>query len=232
MPLRYPALLTPLANETLVYLHHLQKAICLNEVAAAVYARCDGETSLEVVAEEIGSREVVWQALDSLAEHGLIPSDTHRAAGLGRRQLLKLLGSAACLPVVSSVLAPTPARAMSAACVMENPPTTSCSIDGIPMGTVPNQCSPCCGGACATACPTCSQCYCQQFRFCQGFDCTTGTCSGDTFITARNCYEDGTSTDGSCLFAGGQVCQRDCDAARAAAASVGLSFYSCCENCS
>ncbi|MGE0487600.1 MAG: hypothetical protein AB7S38_00145 [Vulcanimicrobiota bacterium] len=229
MPHRYPALLTPLGNETLVYLPHSQKAICLNEVAGAVYLRCDGETSVDVAAEEIGSREVVWQALESFAVHGLIPSDTPRAAGLGRRQLLKLLTSAACLPVVSSVLAPTPARAMSAACIIENSPTTSCDLSGIPMGTVPNDCTSCCGGTlCASACPDCSQCFCLQRRFCVGFDCTTGSCATDTLVTARNCYDDSTVMFG-CNFAG--ICQRNCDDARAAAAVAGVSFYSCCESC-
>lgn len=122
-------LVHPLSDEVLVYDLDRHKAHCLNKTAALVWNRCDGKTSVAELAQkledEVGApvdEQLVWLALDQLRRTRLLRQETppvHTArsplqtAGLSRRELIKRagIGAAIALPIVTSILAPTPAQA-------------------------------------------------------------------------------------------------------------------------
>ncbi len=95
----------------------------LNPTAAAVWARCDGATSpaqlaaqLQTLLDVPQAAEVVQATLQQLAAAHLL--EEPEALGLerkhiSRRQLLKLGVAAALVPLVSSIVAPTPVAAQS-----------------------------------------------------------------------------------------------------------------------
>jgi hypothetical protein len=145
-----------LPDELLVYDLDRHRAHCLNRTAALVFRHCDGETSVKQLAT-ILRRELdvpadekwVGLALETLRKAHLL-ADVPKPAGNGarysRRELLRRAGlaSAAALPVVVSLLAPTPAAAV-ATCVVGN---AGCS--GQPFGTQCNCGNPAdCGLNCA-----------------------------------------------------------------------------------
>lgn len=227
LPRRHFAVEEAVADELLVYLPGAQRCILLNPTAAAVYHACDGQTSFEQVAGQLGSPELVAKGLELLSKEGLVPD--HGLKGLSRREMLSTLGKAAMLPVVTSVLVPSPLAAASG-CVQEADATSTCEAVGVPTG--PTGCPTCCSagiGNCATACPDCTVCTCMRRRDCAGGDCTLGTCSGDTQGTQILCLEDGTNP--LCDFGGFNICQRNCNNARAAAGSAGRNRYFCCQSC-
>jgi hypothetical protein len=113
-----------LPDETLVYDLANDKAHCLNDTAAMVWKNCDGEKSVgeinALLAEEAGApvdEGVVWLALDQLEKFKLlaeVPTAPAVFAGMSRRQLMRNLGVAAiALPVVVSIISPTPTQAAS-----------------------------------------------------------------------------------------------------------------------
>ena len=125
-----------LADEVLVYDTEAHRAHCLNRTAALVWKSCDGETPVSRIAERVGlqlsspvAEEVVWLALGRLAELDLLsPSASPRPAPpnqMSRRRLLRRLGAAAAavsLPLVTSIVSPTPAQAQSGVPCDENTP--------------------------------------------------------------------------------------------------------------
>ncbi|MFI5180927.1 MAG: PqqD family peptide modification chaperone [Thermoanaerobaculia bacterium] len=131
MPRSYPRakqeglILEELPDELLVYDRDRHRAHALNAAAALVFKRCDGRTSMEDLARALAplvgedrSGEVVAFALRQLHEAKLL-EDSQSTATLpvprSRRQLIALLGAAAAsLPLVTSIVAPTPAAAQSA----------------------------------------------------------------------------------------------------------------------
>lgn len=113
-----------LGDETLVYDLNRHRAHCLNHMAALVWERCDGRASVEEIAasirQELGTpvdEGVVWLALDQLSGADLLAAPNRRAGGrrLSRRELVRRLGVAASLPLVSTITAP-PAQA-AASCI-------------------------------------------------------------------------------------------------------------------
>ena len=117
-------LLQQLPDELLVYDVETHKAHCLNEIAAFVWARCDGQTSRREIAtalhEALGvpdDERVVTLALSRLSKARLMQqtqSDAERLDEPNRRDVLRKLGMAA-LPAIVTILAPTPAHAASCA---------------------------------------------------------------------------------------------------------------------
>lgn len=112
------------AGETLVYDCKTHRAHCLNPVAAFVWSRCDGRSSMAgvegVLHERFGAPQgddLAARALRELGAAGLlaetpVPAPAGRA--VSRRDMLKALGAAAaCAPLVVSILSPTPAQAAS-----------------------------------------------------------------------------------------------------------------------
>jgi coenzyme PQQ synthesis protein D (PqqD) len=144
---------TELMGEVLVYDLERHRAHCLNPTAAVVFRHCNGTRSVEELAALLESElgvpadpDCVWLALDRLGKARLLRHRVTRppeAGRLSRRELVRRVGIAALLPVITSVLAPTPAQA-AATCV------TSCA--GRPFGTTcsstaPANCFCTCDGA-------------------------------------------------------------------------------------
>jgi hypothetical protein len=114
-----------LPDETLVYDLDRDVAHCLNRSASLVWARCDGQTTPRQIARTVGrelsqpiDERFVWLALDQLARNKLlaeIPTQPNGNGGINRRTALRALGlsAAVALPVVASIVAPTPAQAAS-----------------------------------------------------------------------------------------------------------------------
>ena len=144
-----------LEDETLVYDAVTDKAHCLNQTAARIWKHCDGTSSvtqiadlLSETADTIIDEKVVWYALEQFNKDGLLeekiePPAAFKIAGMSRRRMVRTLGLAAmvAIPVVTSIVAPTPVQA-GASCL---PPGSSCDPKGIPC-CPPNGCF---GGTCS-----------------------------------------------------------------------------------
>lgn len=128
-----------LADETLVYDVEGHRAHCLNRTAALVWGLCDGEHTVSRIAERVGERlsarvpeEVVRLALEQLDDRGLLaPCDARPAPSsnlVSRRAMVRRLGLAAAvaLPLVTSVISPTPVMAQSPCNETSCPPGTTC----------------------------------------------------------------------------------------------------------
>lgn len=148
-----------LPEEILVYDLERHKAHCLNPAAAVVFKHSNGERSVAELARllrrEIGpSADESWVhlALDHLDKAHLLEKG-REARGLSRREVLKRagLGLAAALPLVTSIVAPTPVEA-AATCVLASncggkPDGTPCS------STAPSGCfCTCQAGVCVGGC--------------------------------------------------------------------------------
>jgi len=112
-----------LPDEVLVYDLDRDRAHCLNETAAFVWQHCDGRTSTVEIARSLSRKvnapvdeKIVWFAIDQLGRNHLmasLPVPPQSVAGLNRREMVRVLGIAAAVavPVVASIVAPTPAQA-------------------------------------------------------------------------------------------------------------------------
>lgn len=115
-------------GELLVYDGEREVACRLNATAALVWRSSDGERTVAdlvaVLSEELGEvadEDMVMVALDTLAEHGLIQAGHEprelNASRLSRRRFLRRVGvvgaAAISMPVVHSIVVPTPAAAAS-----------------------------------------------------------------------------------------------------------------------
>jgi hypothetical protein len=113
--------------ETMVYDKASHRAHVLNQTLALVWESCNGRNSIDEIAQilhrELGlpaERSIVLLALQELSESGLLQEPVQAEAGserLTRRQVAQRLAlagaSLALIPLVTSVLAPTPAMAAS-----------------------------------------------------------------------------------------------------------------------
>lgn len=115
-------------GEMLVYDCARDKAHCLNSLAAAVWDRCDGQTSTKEIANSLAKEndravdeDVVWLALAELRRSHLLkeasmwPGQIKAMTRMSRREAVRRigLGAAIALPIVISIAAPTPAQAGS-----------------------------------------------------------------------------------------------------------------------
>jgi len=141
------------ADELLVYDKKRHEAHCLNRTAAVIWKHCDGRTSVAEIAQHLTheisdngtvDEALIWHALhqfrrDHLLEECIdIPPRMLASvkAGVNRRQAIRALGLTAvvALPLVTSLVAPTPAQAIS--CLG---PGASCSSS-----------AQCCNGSCTS----------------------------------------------------------------------------------
>jgi hypothetical protein len=105
-------------DELLVYDLERQQAHALNAPAAAVWRIADGTRTVPEIAATLRDRTpsipepAVRYALAELSRARLLTTPV-AAGGLTRRELVRRLGSAAALPLVASIVAPTAARAQS-----------------------------------------------------------------------------------------------------------------------
>jgi hypothetical protein len=146
-----------LPDEVLVYDLERHKAHCLNQTAGLVWKHCDGQTAPPEIARRLEKElqapcpeEIVWLALRQLKSLHLLEepiTEPPRLVGLSRselvhlsrRQMVRTLGLAAivAVPLVTSIVSPTPAHANS-----------PCSSNGTPC-MAPTDC---CSGVCSTTC--------------------------------------------------------------------------------
>ena len=110
------------ANELVVYDKKTDKAYVLNPSAAAVWRACNGKRSVQEIADYLNQTsptdaQAVYYALGQLQD--LLEQPAHvppSFAGMSRRDFLKRAGivaTAAAIPVVVKIVAPTPAHAQS-----------------------------------------------------------------------------------------------------------------------
>lgn len=116
-----------LGDELLVYDLPRHRCHNLNRTAALVWRQCDGQGSIAETAallrDELGAsadEQTVQLALDRLAEAHLLDGEAPGIAGsCSRREMMRRLtlagGATALLPLVMTVVAPTPAAAASVA---------------------------------------------------------------------------------------------------------------------
>jgi len=114
-------------GETIVYDEESHEAHCLNRTSAMVWAHCDGGTTVAEIAsavtaelDEAFTEELVEVALAELDEAGLLnemPLELQEAATVTRRQAMSRIGKGALIatlvPLITTILAPTPAAAGS-----------------------------------------------------------------------------------------------------------------------
>jgi|JI10StandDraft_1071094.scaffolds.fasta_scaffold101670_3 hypothetical protein len=125
----------PLGNELVVFDKETNRAHMLDARATAIYRAAENGGSIDEIATVIEGgtaaerRAAAQLGIQDLEAAGLVTSTLPRVA---RRGLLRTLGAAAMLPVIVSILAPTPAAAASnialgTACILGD----TCAIGGI-----------------------------------------------------------------------------------------------------
>ena len=136
-----------LPDETLVYDLDRDLAHCLNQTATLIWNRCDGNNTTRQIARAVSDdlnhpvdERFVWVALDQLSRnHLLTDGATPPVTGMNRREVVKALAisAAVAVPVVASIVAPTPAQA-----------ATGCLGAGAPCSSSAQCCSGVCDGSC------------------------------------------------------------------------------------
>jgi hypothetical protein len=124
-----------LEDEVLVYDLVRHKAHCLNQASATVWKHCDGRNAARDLARIVGreldirfDEQMVWLALLQLDKARLLENRILPASGparISRRDVIKRAGLAAAIsvPLISSIVSPTPAQA--ATCVAKGGNCTS-----------------------------------------------------------------------------------------------------------
>lgn len=114
-----------LNNEIMIYDMTENKALCLNETSAIVWQACDGNNTISeitrILTEKLGksaNEDLVWLAIEQLKKENLIENSNELKSpflGMSRRDVIKKvgLGTLIALPVVASIIAPTPVLAGS-----------------------------------------------------------------------------------------------------------------------
>ena len=143
-----------LPDEELVYDLKTQQAHCLNKTAAAVWKQCDGKKTIEEIAailqqetNTLVNETMVKVALHQLSRANLLeqPADfwIERPSLLRREVLRRIgLGAVAALPLVTSIIAPSSAQAMSCGGTNNN---TNQNALGCPCLGADDCASNCCG---------------------------------------------------------------------------------------
>ena len=142
-------------GEMLVYNLERHRVHCLNDTAVRIWKLCTGKRTINQIAAELPmalhprSRElVVRNAIGQLARLGLIEANDD-APNISRRALAKRIGigaaAAVALPLVTTIVAPTPAYAQNCTGISCSHPTDcpgSCGPCGPnPPGPTPAKCT-------------------------------------------------------------------------------------------
>jgi hypothetical protein len=154
-------------KELLIYDLKENKAFCLNETSALIWQLCDGSNSMAEISKFAGkklnqniSEDLIWLALDEFKKCSLLEESEKFEIdfnGLNRRQIIKKVGLASmiALPIVSSIVAPTAAHALSGNCTVNFngfqgtcPLATDRCVDNFCVPCTPSG-SPVSGGACS-----------------------------------------------------------------------------------
>jgi DNA-binding transcriptional ArsR family regulator len=120
-----------IGDELLVYDERSDRAHCLSSEAAHVWRRCDGTTPVGHLAAAAGlDEQTVQRALEDLTACELLEAPPLVGDGSTRRELgVKLVragGVAAMAPLILSVVAPTPAAAVTVGCEAVNACLCNC----------------------------------------------------------------------------------------------------------
>ena len=112
-----------LPEEILVYDQNKNKAICLNLTAKLVWEQCNGRTTLEKAAENIGRKlkskindEILWVALEQLKKYDLFDESQPiiQIPKVSRRDLMKSgVSLSVALPFITFLAAPSAINAQS-----------------------------------------------------------------------------------------------------------------------
>jgi len=133
-----------LHGELCVYEWTTKRVHALNPAAARVWEMCDGVTTVDEMTAAVqrdlhvsGAASIVQHALAQFDRAGLLePGTLHIIAPLvSRRALLRRIGVAAAIPVVTSIVAPTPLAAQSGTS-MTFPWTNGTQTFTVPAGIV------------------------------------------------------------------------------------------------
>lgn len=126
-------------GEMLVYDTETNKAHCLNDSAAFVWASCDGVNTISDIVREFEANskgtvteDFVWLAIDQLSSKGLLEAKVEpKFKGKSRRDVLKTIGlvSVAALPIIASLAAPQSALAATSCNCSTN---SNCTFQGSP----------------------------------------------------------------------------------------------------
>ncbi len=203
-----------LEDEVLVYDLLKNKAFCLNKTSAVIWQNCNGQRTLDEIAEVCGKTlkanvtpEMIWVALEQFKKDNLLEKNTDDDTlfnGMSRREVIRKIsvGSLIALPIVSSLIAPKAVQAQSM-CVSPNrangcPCTANTNCTSKCCAPAPNGCVAQNSLALGTACRT--NCNCQNN--CCGVNDTCATVGG----TANNgaCRVNCECASGNCM---GGVCQ-------------------------
>jgi Coenzyme PQQ synthesis protein D (PqqD) len=133
-PKRIDALIRQIENELIVYDARTHRAHCLNEIAAAVWKACDGSTTLSELIRDLQDKargqlndRIVRLTVIKLGRAGLLeePMEWGEQQTTSRRLAIQKIGiaGAVALPIVTSILIPTPA--MAASCLPNGQPCSS-----------------------------------------------------------------------------------------------------------
>jgi hypothetical protein len=124
---KHQLLVQEVGDELVVYDQERHQVHRLNRTAALVWRHCDGQTTVAELAALLATEsnlpadeELAWLALRQLEKADLLQQPPTRPAGgtrVTRRQLLAKLGRTAAVallvPVVMTIVAPTPAMAQT-----------------------------------------------------------------------------------------------------------------------
>ena len=170
-----------LPDEVLVYDLKSHKAHCLNKTAAFIWKHCDGQRTVDEIARLMEkewhtpvSEDSVWFALNKLSKAELLEERIvlpEAKAGMSRRSAVRRLGFGALLavPVVMSIVTPTPAASASVPVVCQ-----ACLRKNTSSGNCPAACTNILG-----SCFDNSGCGNGQFKGCTTcFTCLDGPSSG------------------------------------------------------
>jgi len=123
-----------LESEIVVYDKKSHRARCLDPTLAFVWQNCDGKTGIEELAQRVARQfalpadaAIVLFALEELEKAELLqqrPGNASTPVAPSRRELARRLAfagasAAALLPVLTSIVAPTPAMARSGECYID-----------------------------------------------------------------------------------------------------------------
>lgn len=193
-----------LDEEFLVFDPTTEKAHCLSGVGALVFKACRDQLSLAeltIRVREAGASDAetaLQESLRQLSEEKLVET---QSGTFDRRRFLTAAGTAAAIPLITSVLAPRPAQALS--CV-------NCALIGAT--TVPQDCTDCgkkCpAGAGCTATATC----CFEYTLNPGLGAAGSGCIVSEFsgnfrcrVTAPRVFNVSCATARDATLAGGGV---------------------------
>jgi hypothetical protein len=132
-------LVEEVGGDVLVYNLEAHRAHCLNDPAVRIWKLCNGRRTVKQIAAEFQSdlepaaRElVVRSAVGQFSRLGLVQAHSDAPIDMSRRELARRIGigAAIALPLISSILAPTPAMAGSlndgTACTLSSQCASAC----------------------------------------------------------------------------------------------------------